>query len=732
MIWIGLADAAINAVFDYVHEIVDETIERGSTIQKFLEEQRQERATSGPSSRANKLTPADKMRHKGLRELLQRPWFKRVWVIQEVAKARSAQVLCGTNSISAPNFAMIPQLIEVTPDPHCQAILDIMPGFTRKFSWWKETRDLHTLLLKFKGSEASEPRDSIYALLGISSNASETEILLPDYEKTIEKVIQDAIIFILRLNPEQCGDYLPHWTMPEFQRNLVVLGDAVFSWAIENGYKSLAKLVFYTNKIQGNFPDDYGRKPLSLAAQRGYDDMVELLLSMSNGDINLSDRSGQTPLLLAAEKGHEAVVKLLLKNKELNMAYRDTRAWSPLYKAALNGHAEVARLILTGMKEKGPKSVFTADVLETYEVLANLFLQAGEAEPELRGQFIQTPLWWAAGHKHGQLFETLLKVSNIGEKDESLLSWALDEERIAVVKMLLKTGKFDVNKILPSPGKKSWYRLSTLEVAALKGYDELIQFIFDMDGVDLNPTTEDGCTPLARAAGTGNESLVNLLLETGRVDVEAKDEAGKTAVYRAASNGHGTIVSLLHNLGGANLNSADLDGKTPLWRAAFNGKSLIVNILLKTGKVLVDCKDNEFDQTPLSCATEFGYQTVVRLLLETGQADPEATDRNQRTPLSLTAVRGYSYIASMLLETGRVDIESKDNRGRTPLWYAARYGHEALVQELLLKSVQDADRFGKLDIDSKDRDGESPVSVAAKWGHKTIAERLEAYRRGVL
>jgi hypothetical protein len=70
-----------------------------------------------------------------------------------------------------------------------------MPGRSRQTSWWKDKRDLHTLLKKFRNSEATDKRDIVYALLGISSDACKK--LLPDYEKPLLQVICDTTLFLL-------------------------------------------------------------------------------------------------------------------------------------------------------------------------------------------------------------------------------------------------------------------------------------------------------------------------------------------------------------------------------------------------------------------------------------------------------------------------------------------------------------------------------------------------------
>lgn len=62
-----------------------------------------------------------------LEKLLENSWFKRVWILQECAHAKSAIVVCGKLSVVARIFSIAPNLLGITPPNHCQAVLDIMP-----------------------------------------------------------------------------------------------------------------------------------------------------------------------------------------------------------------------------------------------------------------------------------------------------------------------------------------------------------------------------------------------------------------------------------------------------------------------------------------------------------------------------------------------------------------------------------------------------------------------------
>jgi hypothetical protein len=158
----------------------------------------------------------------GLDQLLSRPWFKRVWILQEIANAKRASILCGTKSVRAHTFALAPSLIGIKPERHCQAVLDIMPGSLREKTWWTENRDLYNLLLKFKESRASDPRDKVYALLGISSDAWDTQSLRPDYTKDLQKVIHDTSAFLF--GPSDVS----YKIMPEFLTDLTYRSVASF------------------------------------------------------------------------------------------------------------------------------------------------------------------------------------------------------------------------------------------------------------------------------------------------------------------------------------------------------------------------------------------------------------------------------------------------------------------------------------------------------------------------
>jgi ankyrin repeat protein len=161
-----------------------------------------------------------------------------------------------------------------------------------------------------------------------------------------------------------------------------------------------------------------------------------------------------------------------------------------------------------------------------------------------------------------------------------------------------------------------------------------------------------------------------------------------------------------------NINATDEDGRTPLLLAARNGYQTIVKLLLDSDIIDADLKDGE-GRMPLSWAAENGHEAVVKLLLDKG-AELEPKDNGGQAPLAWAAGNGHRAVVKLLLDKG-AKLQHKDSGGQTPLSWAAENGHEEVVKLLLDKGAE---------LEPNDSGGRTPLSLAAENGHEAVVKLL--------
>lgn len=225
-----------------------------------------------------------------LLELLRRPWFERVWILQEVANAKSAKVMCGSTACSSRTFAVMPSLMGLEVDEHTQAVLDIMPGL-RKNTWWSSTRYLHFLLVKFAESKATLTRDKIYALLGISEDAKDLKRFYPCYQKDDRQVLRDTLCFLLFGEILDSSFSFPDITIEELSHPIPQLATRTLLWTVnqrggllDSARQTAILLVKRINEGQLKRADFLS----SLAEAHADNHELQSILSNKYDDINLT------------------------------------------------------------------------------------------------------------------------------------------------------------------------------------------------------------------------------------------------------------------------------------------------------------------------------------------------------------------------------------------------------------------------------------------------------------
>ncbi|KAL8381125.1 hypothetical protein RB595_005419 [Gaeumannomyces hyphopodioides] len=165
--------------------------------------------------------------------------------------------------------------------------------------------------------------------------------------------------------------------------------------------------------------------------------------------------------------------------------------------------------------------------------------------------------------------------------------------------------------------------------------------------VEVKYYTENRWTLLHLAAINGHENGTKLLIKAG-AEKETRDRYQRTPLRLAAEYGHDAVTRLLIKAG-AEKETRDQHQRTPLHLAAEYGHDAVTRLLIKAGAEK-ETRD-QYQRTPLHLAAEYGHDAVARLLIEAG-AGVDAIGARSRKPLHLAAVNGHYAVARLLIEAG--------------------------------------------------------------------------------
>jgi hypothetical protein len=175
---------------------------------------------------------------RSLERLFKRSWWARTWIIQEVVAARNAMVFCGLRSLTLTNLSDAAQHIsyrvetisDARHDPYASIAFQRVTGFTSILdidALSREMQQQRTSLLPltnhFANAEAGDPRDKVYALLGLATDHVD---VVPDYGKSVidvytstarEMMTSSGNLDVLRACEKEglMGDlpsWVPDWT----------------------------------------------------------------------------------------------------------------------------------------------------------------------------------------------------------------------------------------------------------------------------------------------------------------------------------------------------------------------------------------------------------------------------------------------------------------------------------------------------------------------------------------
>ncbi len=650
--------------------------------------------------------------------LLRRPWFERIWVrlqlelpgninaviqvLQEIAAARHIVIMCGSMEIDGYAFCLGLKSLEL---PYAESWeLQSLPSLTylieRAGLRPKYTKDLPDrfslnircfaeLLDMFHTRKATNVRDKMYALLGMSSDNPGEGGLRPNYKIAWKDLFQQLVKFILGKNVSV--------DTFEGSQSAVIQGRGCILGVVSSVSDDKQNVIIISKDAAwcSSNEKEWTLQVSAIPIREG--DIICLLEGASKTTIIRPFKDYFTVVLIAAaplnEDEHSGLSELFKSAGHFPYDFLLVWSWEkPLRE--LQDQKECRAPANNSQLSKYTKAEFGEfldEDIRTWNVavilgairktedsrgrLRKIFESNGMAFKEmygdsLEGQYGLTPLSWAAMEGQEAIVKGLLTKDGIdpdlndGRYGQTPLAWAASRRQAAVVKLLLKTGRVEINSVN--------YEGKTPLLTAFDSYDrdvtgDTVDLLLKK-GADIMARDCLGRTALHLAVQVGDLIAVILLLNM-EANITAQDNSGETVLHLAARHINQDLVELLLEKG-ADMTIRDYSGATALHSAAQGQKGRAEMLL-----------ESEADISPLRLEVKRWNREVVELLLRKG-ADIEAKDYSGATALHLAAAKGDIGSAELLLTHG-ADITAQTKSGATALHLAAESGCEVIVKLLL-------------------------------------------------
>jgi ankyrin repeat protein len=247
-----------------------------------------------------------------------------------------------------------------------------------------------------------------------------------------------------------------------------------------------------------------------------------------------------------------------------------------------------------------------------------------------------------------------------------------------------------------------------LSWAAENGHEATAKLLLDTGKVDINSKDKYGRTPLSWAAANGEEVTLKQLLDTGKVDVDSKDNYGQIPLTWAAKNGHRTIaMSLIEKTSTHDLAEAA--------RVADKNEAVELTFIQR----LPDCGPDVFGRTPYMWAALGGHISLIQShwpsYFPTSCSALAKKDNLRLSLIHFFAIGNCAEGVGLILDVGS-NVNDTDSQAWTPLHWAAYFGHGDVADVLLRRNADTSP------VDSK---GWTPYELSIFVGDSVMAQSLK-------
>jgi hypothetical protein len=204
-----------------------------------------------------------------LARICNRPWFHRVWIVQELKLARSdPKIYLGRNTISWRAFYKFIQAADKAT-MSLQVVSEHTPPDELRFEVANATHHIASLgdlrennedfvqfvdyLIYTNECDATDPRDKVYGILGLVGKSVSRPWTIPDYRKSPQEVFTETVFFLIQNDPVALYGQFPLHPMRAARGTTLPNVSGLPSWCMDltiDSRKVATNLSFYNRPIR--------------------------------------------------------------------------------------------------------------------------------------------------------------------------------------------------------------------------------------------------------------------------------------------------------------------------------------------------------------------------------------------------------------------------------------------------------------------------------------------------
>lgn len=481
------------------------------------------------------------------------------------------------------------------------------------------------------------------------------------------------------------------------------LGCTALHYCVNNNDTTILDILINDKYINANIQDENGFTLLHYAAYFGKEKIIDFLLKSPKIDVNSKSIDGYTALQIAIIQKYFNICSKLVNNPRININEQTYKGNTALHYAVYSGDIEILNLLLSNINVnvsiRGEKNYTPLNlaIINSFNAAIELLL-AHKADIDLVDEDGRSPLINSVVKDNYEITKILLQNNAnmyvIDNNSFTALHMAIENKNLKMVELFI-ANDFDLTF-------KNEMGITPFHWAVRKGDLNIISKIYYTNKNLAKALDINGSSPLHWAVDYNHYNVVEFLLKN-KVSPDVKDDASSIlSLFKYQNTDEDFEI----------FQNETKAGFTPLHYAVFYGYENIVKLLLEYNANIND-DENILRIAPIHLAVTQQNFSLIELLVK-HKANINLVNCFDYSVLHMAIILNNISLAQKLLDYG-ADININPQFKDTPLHLAVFLNNLKMVKFLCDQGA---------DVNLKNEDGFTPIHIAFTQNNIEILDIL--------